>query len=87
MPPERRTASRQFLDEVFGHLGLDWHDFVETDPRYLRPTEVDLLLGDPGKAKRQLGWSPKVTMKELARMMTDADLDLAKKESYLAKRK
>ena len=78
---------RQFLDEVFKHLELDWHDFVETDPRYLRPTEVDLLLGDPTKAKQKLGWKPKVTMQQLAKMMIESDLDMAKKEAYLAKRK
>ena len=77
---------REFLDESFGHLGLDWHDFVETDPRYLRPTEVDLLLGDPAKAKKQLDWSPKVTFKALAKMMTEADLELARRDAYLAKR-
>ncbi len=78
---------RQFLDEVFGHLGLDWHQYVEVDPRYFRPAEVDLLLGDATKAKQKLGWTPKVSMRELARMMTEADLDLAQKEAYLAKRK
>ncbi|MGN6626560.1 MAG: GDP-mannose 4,6-dehydratase, partial [Tepidisphaeraceae bacterium] len=78
---------RQFLDEVFKHLDLDWHDYVETDPRYLRPTEVDLLLGDPTKAKQKLGWKPKVTMQQLAKMMIESDLELAKKEAYLAKRK
>jgi len=77
---------REFLDEVFGALELNWKDFVETDPRYLRPTEVDLLLGDFTKARTQLGWSPKVTFKALAKMMTEADLELAKKEAYLAKR-
>ena len=78
---------REFLDESFGHLGLDWHDYVETDSRYLRPTEVDLLLGDPAKAKQNLGWTPTVTFKALAKMMTDADLELAQREAYLAKRK
>lgn len=78
---------RQFLDEVFKHLDLDWHDYVETDPRYLRPTEVDLLLGDPTKAKQKLGWKPKVTMQQLAKMMIESDLELARKEAYLAKRK
>ena len=77
---------REFLDEVFGHLNLNWHDFVETDPRYLRPTEVDLLLGDATKARQKLGWTPKVTMHQLARMMTDSDLELAKREAYLAQR-
>jgi len=77
---------REFLDEVFGTLDLNWKDFVETDPRYLRPTEVDLLLGDFTKARTTLGWTPKVTFKALAKMMTEADLELAKKEAYLANR-
>ena len=75
---------REFLDEVFGRLGLDWNKHVEIDPRYFRPAEVDLLLGDAGKAKRVLGWTPKVTFKDLAKMMTDADWELAKRERLLA---
>ena len=71
---------REFLDEVFGTLGLDWHKHVEVDPRYFRPAEVDLLLGDPAKARRQLGWEPRVTFKALAKMMTEADWKLAKRE-------
>jgi GDPmannose 4,6-dehydratase len=75
---------RQFLDEVFGHLGMDWKQYVEVDPRYFRPAEVDFLLGDANKARTKLGWKPKVTMRELAKMMTDADWSLAKKEKILA---
>ena len=71
---------REFLDEVFGYLELDWHQYVETDPRYYRPTEVDVLLGDASKARRELGWEPKVGFKELAQMMTDADMMLAERE-------
>ena len=56
---------REFLDEVFGHLNLDWQKHVEVDPRYFRPAEVDLLLGDAAKARRTLGWTPKITFKEL----------------------
>ena len=74
---------REFLDEVFGHLGLDWHKYVEIDKRYLRPAEVDLLLGDAGKAQKILKWKPKVTFKELAKMMTDADMRLAEHEKIL----
>lgn len=74
---------KEFLDEVFGHLSLDWKKYVETDPRYFRPTEVDLLLGDAGKAKKLLGWQPKVTFKQLAKMMTDADMKIAEKEKLL----
>jgi GDPmannose 4,6-dehydratase len=71
---------REFLDEVFGYLGLDWKQHVEQDPRYFRPAEVDLLLGDASKARKQLGWQPKVTFKGLARRMTDADWKLARRE-------
>jgi GDPmannose 4,6-dehydratase len=65
---------REFLDEAFGRLDLDWKQFVEIDPRYFRPAEVDLLIGDASKARRKLGWEPKITFKELARTMVDADL-------------
>jgi len=74
---------REFLDEVFGCLDLDWNKYVQIDPRYLRPTEVDLLLGDSAKAKKVLNWKPKVTFKALARMMTDADMKLAEREKVL----
>lgn len=74
---------REFLDEVFGHLDLDWEKYVEIDPRYYRPTEVDLLLGDATKAKKVLGWEPKVSFKELARMMTDSDMEIAENEKIL----
>ncbi len=74
---------RQFLDEVFGHLGLDWKKYVEVDPRYFRPAEVDFLLGDATKAKKQLGWSPKTNMKQLAAMMTDSDWKFAKREKAI----
>lgn len=67
---------RELLDETFGYLGLDWHKYVEIDPRYFRTTEVDLLLGDATKARRQLGWTPKVKFKELVQMMVDSDLQL-----------
>ena len=75
---------REFLDEVFGHLNLDWQKFVEVDARYFRPAEVDLLLGDPAKAKKVLGWTPKITFKALAKMMTEADWKLARQERLLA---
>jgi len=65
---------REFLDETFGYAGLNWQDYVEIDPRYYRPTEVNFLLGDATKAKKVLGWEPKVTFGELARMMVDADM-------------
>ncbi len=75
---------REFLDEVFGILDLDWNKHVEVDPRYFRPAEVDLLLGDATKARTALKWTPKVTFKALAKMMTEADWKLAKREKLLA---
>jgi len=65
---------RDFLDEAFGALNLDWKDYVEIDPRYIRPTEVDQLLGDPSKAKKQLKWESKIGFSGLVRIMVDADL-------------
>ncbi|MEI0478867.1 GDP-mannose 4,6-dehydratase [Brachyspira pulli] len=65
---------REFLDEAFGLVGLDWKKYVEIDPRYYRPAEVDLLLGDPTKAKEKLGWHPKTTFKELVKIMLEYDL-------------
>ena len=77
---------REFLDEVFGHLDMDWNKYVEVDPRYFRPAEVDLLLGDATKARQQLSWQPKVTFKALAKMMTEADWELARRERYVKER-
>ena len=71
---------REFLDEAFGYLDLDWNKYVEIDPRYFRPTEVDLLLGDATKAREVLGWKPKVGFQELVKLMTDSDLELARQE-------
>lgn len=68
---------REFLDEAFGYLDLDWQDCVELDPRYERPAEVDLLIGDASKAKSKLGWTPKTTFRDLVRIMVDADLESA----------
>ena len=65
---------REFLDIAFNFVGMDWKKFVELDKRYLRPTEVDLLIGDPTKAKQQLGWKPKVSFKELVELMVIEDL-------------
>ncbi|HUB24885.1 MAG TPA: GDP-mannose 4,6-dehydratase [Tepidisphaeraceae bacterium] len=73
----------EFLAEVFSLLEMDWKKYVEVDPRYLRPAEVDLLLGDASKARRVLGWKPTVTFKELAKLMTDADMKLAERERRL----
>jgi len=74
---------KEFVDEVFSYLDLDWQKYVEIDPRYFRPSEVDFLQGDASKAKKVLGWEPKVTFKELARIMTDADMKIAKDEKIL----
>jgi GDPmannose 4,6-dehydratase len=67
---------REFCQEAFGYVGLDWEKHVASDPRYYRPAEVDLLVGDPEKAGRVLGWKPSTTFRELVRIMVDADLDL-----------
>ncbi|HJO93300.1 MAG TPA: GDP-mannose 4,6-dehydratase [Victivallales bacterium] len=71
---------KDFLTESFTQLNLDWHDYVEFDPRYLRPSEVDLLLGDSSKARKKLGWAPKTGFEELVKMMIDSDMVLARKE-------
>jgi GDPmannose 4,6-dehydratase len=65
---------REFCQEAFAHVDLDWHDFVKHDARYERPAEVDLLIGDPAKAKDRLGWEPKIRFHDLVRLMVDADL-------------
>jgi GDPmannose 4,6-dehydratase len=69
---------REFLQVAFAHVGLDWKKYVEIDPRYHRPAEVDLLLGDYSKAKKKLGWEPKTRFEQLARLMVDADIQLLK---------
>src|SRR6266853_1612473 len=70
---------REFLESAFGHAGLDWRKYVEIDPRYYRPAEVDLLIGDYTKAKRQLGWEPKVKFLDLVKLMVDADIELLRR--------
>jgi len=74
---------KEFVEEAFGCLDLDWRKYVEYDDRYERPAEVDLLIGNPDKAKKQLGWEPKVKFKELVKIMVDADLKLAADESKI----
>jgi len=69
---------RDFLDEAFGYLDLDWTKYVEIDPRYYRPSEVDLLQGDASKARRELGWEPQVSFKQMVQMMVDHDLQFAR---------
>jgi GDPmannose 4,6-dehydratase len=76
---------REFCEVAFAHLDLDWKKFVKYDERYERPAEVELLIGNPAKAKRQLGWEPKVLFKDLVKLMVDHDLDLAKREAQIAK--
>jgi GDPmannose 4,6-dehydratase len=66
---------KDFLSRAFTRVGLNWEEFVEFDPRYLRPSEVDLLIGDPSKAKQQLGWAPKTSFDDLVKIMVDADLE------------
>src|SRR4029079_11008024 len=66
---------REFLEEAFSHVGLHWQDYVKVDEKYFRPAEVDLLLGDPAKAKRVLGWQPSTSFKQLVHLMVDSDLE------------
>ena len=79
----KMISVRQFCELAFGQVGLDYRDFIEIDPRYFRPAEVEQLLGDMTKAKTHLGWEPKTTVEELARMMVEHDLDLAHREKVL----
>jgi len=74
---------KEFIQETFGLLDLDWEKYVDYDARYERPSEVDLLIGDAAKAKKQLGWEPKVKFKELVKIMTESDLELAKREAQI----
>jgi GDPmannose 4,6-dehydratase len=72
-------SARQLLEVAFGHLGLDYREYVETDPAFLRPAEVYHLRGDYAKAARELGWKPTVTFEELVKMMVDADMARVRK--------
>ena len=76
-------SEREFVQKVCELLNLNWKKYVEIDQRYLRPTEVDYLLGDPTKAKIKLGWQPKVNFEQLVRIMVESDLELAQKEAHL----
>jgi GDPmannose 4,6-dehydratase len=80
---EESHTVEEFLEEAFGYVGLDWKDYVEIDPRYFRPSEVDNLRGSAEKAKNALGWTPKVGFKQLVAMMVSGDLDRAKREKVL----
>ncbi len=74
---------REFVEKVFAKLDMDYHDYVEIDPKYFRPTEVDVLLGDSSKAQKTLNWKPKVTFEKLVEMMIATDMEMANKEKTL----
>jgi GDPmannose 4,6-dehydratase len=74
---------REFVEEAFGLLDMDWREHVEVDARYYRPAEVDSLVGDASKARRKLGWEPKLTFKEIVRLMVESDLRLAERERLI----
>lgn len=76
---------KEFLERSFGMAGLEWRDYVEFDPAFLRPAEVDHLEGDPSKAKAALNWSPRTSFNELVRMMVESDMELAAQEATLAR--
>jgi GDPmannose 4,6-dehydratase len=71
---------REFLEIAFSEVGLEWRKFVVIDPKLVRPAEVDLLISDPRRARQELGWEPKVTFRELVKMMVDADVALVSRE-------
>ena len=76
---------RELCEVAFGHVGLDWEAHIKVDQRFMRPAEVDLLLGDSSKARRELGWQPEVDFKGLVKMMVDADLVRVKREMQESK--
>jgi len=76
-------AVEEAVEIAFSHVGLDWHDYVKTDPKFFRPAEVDLLVGDCSKAKNVLGWKPEVSFQELITMMVDHDLKVLKSQNGL----
>jgi GDPmannose 4,6-dehydratase len=80
---ESHTVAK-FLEVAFGHAGMDWREHVSIDPRYFRPSEVDALEGDASKARRLLGWAPKVGFRELVQLMVDADMELARREAAVS---
>jgi GDPmannose 4,6-dehydratase len=73
---------KEFLDAVFTYLDMDWHEYVNIDSYYFRPTEVDYLLGDASKAKDELGWNPKTSFEKMVRIMAENDLELAEREAH-----
>ena len=76
---------KEFAEEAFEMVDLNWEDYVETSDRYLRPNEVEYLLGDSSKAQQQLGWKPKVSFKDLVKKLVEEDLLLAQREQVLLK--
>ena len=80
---EETHSIRELCEAAFGYLDLDWQEYVGQDPRYMRPAEVDLLVGDASKAGRALGWEPRVSFRQLVHMMVDSDLELLKEENGL----
>jgi GDPmannose 4,6-dehydratase len=72
---------KEFVVKTFDSLGLDWGKYVEIDPRYFRPTEVDFLLGDATKAREQIKWQPRVDFNQLVKLMVESDMELAEKEA------
>ncbi|MGH9898839.1 MAG: GDP-mannose 4,6-dehydratase, partial [Pyrinomonadaceae bacterium] len=76
---------RDFLEESFSYLDLDWRDHVEIDAKYYRPAEVDLLIGDASKAEKKLGWKPKTNFKQLVQLMVDVDVELLTGTPHLQK--
>jgi GDPmannose 4,6-dehydratase len=81
---EETHAIREMCETAFGYTGLEWQEYVVQDPRFMRPAEVDILIGDASKAHRQLGWEPSVSFEELVHIMVDSDIDLLKRENGLA---
>ena len=79
----KMISVRQFCELAFGEVGLDYRDFIEIDPRYFRPAEVEQLLGDATKARTALGWTPRTSVEQLAKMMVEHDLELARRERTL----
>ncbi len=75
---------REFIEKVFAYLEMEWEPYVSIDPRYFRPTEVDVLHGDASRARQRLGWRPRVTMDEIVRRMVEHDYELARRERTLA---
>jgi GDPmannose 4,6-dehydratase len=80
---EETHSIREMCEAAFGYVDLDWQDYVVQDPRFMRPAEVDILIGDASKARRVLGWEPRYSFTEMVELMVDADLALLKEENGL----